>query len=383
MQYIFILGRNPTLSVAELHAFFAREGIEVRSEHRDNNALLADLSTTIEGGALSRLGGTIAIAKVLASGAALLRDLDKQDIYYGTKNNMTYCLWHYTDATMLERVSAYLKKRFKNERLRASEKKLTGRLALQDGGSVAIASGLIDEEYVLFGNCFGKVIEKARYDELESRDMNKPERREALAISPRLAKIMITLSGVRENETLADVFCGVGTILTEALLQHVKVIGVDKDEHAIASAKKNLSWMHFPKKEYTLFHADSRKVVLPKVNVLVSEPDLGELLKKNISESKAKVILQTFETLMIHVLNNAKRSVARTFVFSAPFLQLNTKKRKGCSLERILEKTGLRLVQGPFHEFRKNQIVGREIFVLEKVKKKTNSQDKLFKPTFL
>ena len=41
-------------------------------------------------------------------------------------------------------------------------------------------------------------------------------------------------------------------------------------------------------------------------------------------------------------------------------------KRLGCNSEKILRVTGLKLVPGfPIEEFRENQIVGRQIFVLE------------------
>jgi tRNA G10 N-methylase Trm11 len=126
---------------------------------------------------------------------------------------------------------------------------------------------------------------KYNYAELELRDMKKPVRREKLAISPRLAKIMINLSQVKTSEKLVDPFCGVGVILQEALIQGINVIGIDKDKNAINGARENLKWGKFQKEKYLLLNRNSKKVKIPWANVLVSEPDLGEILKKIPIES--------------------------------------------------------------------------------------------------
>ena len=67
---------------------------------------------------------------------------------------------------------------------------------------------------------------------VKNRDMNKPVRREALAISPRLSKILINLSEAKPHDKLLDPFCGIGGILAEALIKRINVHGIDKDKMA-------------------------------------------------------------------------------------------------------------------------------------------------------
>jgi tRNA G10 N-methylase Trm11 len=185
-----------------------------------------------------------------------------------------------------------------------------------------------------------------------------------LAISPRLAKIMINLSEIK-NGKLLDAFCGVGTILQEALLQGVEIVGLDLDRRALEGAKKNLEWFGFEKNKYFLFVGDSKKADVSRVEVLVSEPDLGEIHKKIPQKEKAEKQLKDFEKLMVQVLNNFKKRINGKVVFTSPYIRIG-KKRIACDVENICERTGYKKSYDGIPEFREEQIVGRMIFVLEK-----------------
>ena len=353
MKYLFILGRNIELSLAEIKSIFKEDPLGVK-----DNALLIDLKEPIKDNLIKKLGGVIAIGNVLCE----IKDIDKEMIYEGTENKFNYVVWNFSEKT--QEISKYLKKKFKQEKLKTTEKRFTNFINLQNGEKIAnIGSKHIHEQYFVFDEYFGKIIQKCDYKSIEERDMKKPFKRESLSISPRLAKIMINLS--KTNESLVDAFCGIGVILQEALLQKMKVIGIDKDKQAINNAKKNLEWFGFSKKDYEVINFDSKKINMKEVDSLVSEPDFGKILKKIPAKKEAVKTIEYFENLMIDVLNNMKRYVRKRFVFTAPFIKTN-KERIGCDYNRILNKTKLRLVKGfPIDEFRENQIVGRQIFVLE------------------
>lgn len=361
MKYLFILGRNSELSVLEIRSFLKRTNNPILNEERKENALVLDLESPLDAGSVDILGGTLSIGIVLCN----VKDIDKKEIYMGESNKFNYCIWNFSDKT--EEISEYLKKRFRKEKLKTVEKKLTGRMSLQEGGKREIlSSNLIDEEYFVFENSFGKIIQRTNPKKIEERDIGKPVRREELSISPRLAKIMINLSEIKENERLVDAFCGIGVILIEALTQNLSVIGIDKNNEAIVSAKANMQWFDFPVKKYQLINNDSAKVRISKVDVFVSEPAFGRLLKKTPNEKEAKIMIENFEKLMISVLMNMKKYVEGRFVFSSPLIKLD-KKRIGCNFEKISNLTGLKLVEGfPIAEFREGQIVGREIVVMKK-----------------
>jgi tRNA G10 N-methylase Trm11 len=372
MKYLFILGRNIKLSVIEVLSYLEREDITVKEHSVRHNALLVDMEETLDADAINSLGGVISIGIVLSSGDynEVISGLDKQELYSGEKNNMTYFIWDFSEDP--DKIKDYLKARFKSEKLRASEKIFTKSLRSQDGEEINnVGSKLVDEQYFILEIPgkeinFGRIVQKCDYAELEKRDMLKPVRRENLAISPRLAKIMINLSLVKSRGMLLDCFCGIGVVLEEALLQDLKVVGVDKDKEAISGAKQNFIWFKSKEKDYDLINEDSSRVKLSKVDVLVTEPDLGETLKKIPTKDRAKTQLKEYEELMIKVLNNLKSNVGGRFVFTAPHIRIMNK-RIACNVERIANESGLRVVKGfPINEYRENQIVGRQIIVMEK-----------------
>jgi tRNA G10 N-methylase Trm11 len=90
---------------------------------------------------------------------------------------------------------------------------------------------------------FGLVDQIFDYENIKKRDMKKPIRREELAISPRLSRILINLSEAKENDNLLDPFCGIGSILLDALSLNINVFGIDKDQDAINGVRKNIDWL--------------------------------------------------------------------------------------------------------------------------------------------
>lgn len=364
MKYLFILGRNIELSIAEIFAYFEREENKILRYSVEKNSILIDFQREINKGIINDFGGVISIGKVFCSVDS--KELEKQKIYTGTKNKINYVVWNFSETNSYNTMSYYLKKFFKEQRVKAVEKNLNGSLELQDGTRLRIASGLIDEEYFVYENYFGKIIEKCDYKNLELKDMQKPVRRESLSISPRLAKIMINLSKAGKNESLLDPFCGIGVILVEALNKKINVVGVDKDESAIHGAMKNLNWFKFAKEDYNLIRGDSMKISVGKFNVIVTEPDLGVVLKKIPNKKQASLMIRDFEDLIISVIRNTKNSVYGRIVFSSPLINVG-RERISCNAENIVSATGLKIANGfPIKEYRKDQIVGREIIVLER-----------------
>lgn len=368
MKYLFILGRNIELSVAEVKAFFRKNNFAFKEAGLAENGFLVETNKDIPDDSIDKLGGVVSIGKVLAEGKAkhISEELDKQTLYFGEENKMNYVIFDF-DSKESDDISFYLKQRFKKEKLKATEKKFTGSIRLQDKRFVPnVASKNIDEQYFIFQNSFGRILQKSNYEKIEERDMKKPVRRNELSISPRLAKIMINLAEVKSGETLLDPFCGIGVILEEALLQNIHPIGIDKDKKAVASARENLRWFGFKETDYRLMIEDS-STAKPnfKVNGIATEPDLGELLKGTPSKEKATSIVRGFERLMVNVLKNLKINVDGKIVFTAPLISTG-KERISCNFESISERTGLKITEGPIHEFREDSIVGRDIVVMRR-----------------
>jgi len=367
MKYLFILGRNIELSISEINSFFEAEKNKFNIISLVNNGLLVNAEKKIDFKRANKLGGIVSIGEVLASGSIkeIMNQLEKINLYNGTKNKINYTLQDFSGD--YKKILDYIKRNFKKEKLKASEKKSSNLIRMQNGKKAfKNSSNFIDEKFFIFKNYFGRIFWECNYKEIEERDMKKPVRREALSISPRIAKILINLSQVKQGETLLDPFCGIGTILQEALLQNIEVIGIDKDRTAIEGARKNLEWFGVGKEKYKLIVDDSSKTKIGKVNAIATEPDLGNLQRKIPSNAETSKIIERFEGLMINVLNNLKNFVMGRIAFTAPYIKTE-KGRIQCDFEKISKKTSLKLLPGfPIHEFREDTIIGRSIVVLKK-----------------
>ncbi len=364
MKYLFILGRNPELSEAEINSFLKLRAIKIEKREKKGNAILLELGKPLDKEQLDFLGGTIAVGKVVSECSRKELDSSIQTLYEGTKNNITFAVWDFTTEKKYEMLLDYLKGRFREEKVKTSRRNLTGSLEMQNGEIVKIVGNEVDEEYFVFGNYFGRVFFRTDYKSLELRDTEKPYRREALAISPRLAKIMINLSETQEGGKVLDAFCGVGVILAEALIQGLNVIGIDKNAEAVDMALKNIRWMGISHEKYFLLNEDSAKASVEGAEAMVSEPEFGETLKEVPSKERAEKMIRKYEALIISVLRNMAKHVKKRFVFTAPYI-LTEEGRVSCDVNKIAGSAGLKFV-GSYKEFRKNQVVGREIIILDK-----------------
>ena len=332
------------------------------------------------------LGGTIAIGKILCTGDLfeVQNFIETEEVYFGQKNKFLYSCLNFSGEDSLNTILNALRQKFKKEKTKARFKAARGTILMQSG---SIAEGTpskisaTDITYFIFKGSnysFGFVEAFSDSKELEARDMGKPVRREHLAISPRLAKILVNLSQTKQGQTLLDPFCGIGIILQEAMIQGINVVGIDINSIATEGAQKNIEWI---KKKYRvqanakILTGDSRKTHLQNIDGIATEPSLGTLLKKTPSKKTAMQMQARFEQLMIAALNNLKHSLnpKAKIAFTAPYINTG-KTRIGCSIQKICNATGLRIhcfqnnpAKFPIRDFRPNQIVAREIFVLEKI----------------
>ena len=141
--------------------------------------------------------------------------------------------------------------------------------------------------------------------EFQKRDIYKPNQRTIFAMPPRLARIMVNLSASTPGKVLLDPFCGVGTILQEALLAKAKVVGVDANSWCVKAANENLEWLA---REYALQGSDFRvvqgdvgkltqKIGQETVDCIVTEPDLGPALRQIPTGPYALKIIEKLKPL--------------------------------------------------------------------------------------
>jgi len=200
---------------------------------------------------------------------------------------------------------------------------------------------------------------------------------------------MINLARLRPGDVVVDPFCGIGTILQEALLAGVRVKGLDIDAACVNMTVENLSWISRrfnlgltkSNLETGIKVGDARELEkhLPKrsMHAVVTEPELGPPLQRLPTRGEAQQIISKAEKLYSRFLASAAtilRDDGR-IVLTFPVLRL----QEGGFLRirdtaRMLEDAGLTLAGGPFQvraseselHYSKTRMMEREICVLEK-----------------
>ncbi len=172
--------------------------------------------------------------------------------------------------------------------------------------------------------------------EFQKRDIGKPNQRKIFAMPPRLARIMVNLASCTSGKLLLDPFCGVGTILQEALLAKARVVGMDKNPWCVKAAEENLEWL---KKEYGLAEAEFRvlkgdacrlaqKIGQEQVDCVATEPDLGPALRHVPTTPYAVKIIEKLEPLYFGFVEEAFKVLRKNgkLMLVTPYIQTRSGK---------------------------------------------------------
>jgi tRNA G10 N-methylase Trm11 len=189
--------------------------------------------------------------------------------------------------------------------------------------------------------------------EFQKRDIGKPNQRAIFAIPPRLARIMVNLSGCVPGKTLLDPFCGVGTILQEALLSKAEVIGIDSNSWCVEAAIENLEWLS---REYALRNGEFRvlkgdtlrlnSIVGSNIDCIVTEPDLGPALKDVPTSAYAQKIIDNLTPLFYGFLEQAHDVLKKggRLVLVTPCLKTRSGKPIAMRTEKKAQEVGFEMV---------------------------------------
>jgi tRNA G10 N-methylase Trm11 len=159
------------------------------------------------------------------------------------------------------------------------------------------------------------------------------------------------------GKVLLDPFCGVGTILQEALLTKAKVVGVDANSWCVKAATENLQWLI---REYNLDDTDFRvvqgdvaklaqKIGQENVDCIVTEPDLGPALRQVPTGPYALKIIQKLEPLYFGFVEEAYRvlNAGGRLVLVTPYIISRSGHAVTMPIGKKLESIGFKRLQ-PF-----------------------------------
>lgn len=367
--YLFVLGRDPELSKIEIESLLQTLNLDFGIIDSNNHVAVVKMSG-YNSNIINRLGGTIKIAEVISNTNKIEEietNLEKADLYPGTKNKILYFITPF-NTDLLSYVEDFLKDYFRRIKLKALYKK-------NNSPSSLIRKEILEEglDIVIYKKLIAKTIAVSNPLELKQRDLGRPAVDYMKSISIRLAKILINLSKTKESQILIDPFCGSGTILQEAMLNDINVIGLDVDKTSIEQTKLNLEWLKdaYPlKSNYRLLNLDCRKLnsIIKKADSIVTEPYLGPFIRKVPSLFQAKQLIEELTDLYNSLLKQANLilSKGKRIVLILPRFKTLEGKMLYVDISYLAEQNGFYLAYKPIiYAYKESKLI-REICVLEK-----------------
>jgi tRNA G10 N-methylase Trm11 len=291
--YVFILGRNPNLSLAELDVVL-RPVLADQTEPliATNGALVAPGLKELDPVAtIKKIGGTTKIGRLLATfdtlsamQSAFRSSKWISEIFPPAKHRVEFgvSITGFSTAEKLaSEVSYNLKRGFE-------ELDHSARIVEGTGGelsSVVVAkNGLIAKGFELLIVSANRRIYLARtvaiqpFRNFGERDFGRPERdARSGMLPPKLALMMVNLSAAPISGRIVDPFCGSGTVLQEAWLRGYRSVeGSDTSEKAVSDSAKNMLWL---KATIPILKRDAREIAKAEppqsIDAIITEPDLG------------------------------------------------------------------------------------------------------------
>lgn len=408
MKYIFHLGHVPALSVAELQAMLEKTKTEYIVRFMSKEMFTLEIKDRLNfRELLPQMGGTKKISEFLGAYqnlAEAFEEINSVIEKISGKRTVGYSTY-FVDNKKSEapKIFGEIKKNFANIK-KLFSKKSSLRLVFPDDKTRELNSASIFknklaikgiEFNIIISNekiVLSKTIAIQDVESYSKRDYERPCRDSRMGmIPPKLAQIMINLANLKEGQILLDPFCGVGTILQEALLNDYKVIGSDANDKQIINSKTNLEWLatkyilKYP--DYKIFQCDIngifKKIKPNSIDAIVTESTLGPAYDKIPQKTEVRKNFRDLEKIYFKFFQIAKlvlRKRAR-IVVTIPAYRIKQGQYVFAPFVDRLEKMGYSIISPLDKKFitkhtkitsrnsiiydRPNQFVAREVFIFE------------------
>jgi len=410
MQSLCILGRQPSIGIAELESLYGSSRITPIS----NIAALIDIDPCLL--AFDRLGGSIKFCKVLtALETDKWEDIEKFLIEAspehakemgGGKMNIGLSLYGLKiDPRRLIRAGLSLKKAIRvtgksvrvvpnKELALSSAQVIYNKLTGPNGWEIVL---IVDNKRTIVA----QTVREQNINSYSLRDRDRPKRDSRVGmLPPKLAQIIINLATgeltkdqleticdtpegaplpkPKFNQLILDPFCGTGVILQEALLMGYQVTGSDIDQRMIDYTSDNLKWLS------TTFLRDNFEDTVLKVGdatsfawdqvpkFIASEAYLGQPFTSQPSDAEISQNIATTNIIIKKSLQNIARQTpsGTRICIAIPAYHTPRGDFKHLPLIDSIEELGYNrmsfkhLSNGELLYFREQQIVARELLVI-------------------
>lgn len=314
---VFVFGRTPALAFAELRYLFPHSSIDLVHPRVAIASIDGDPELLIK-----RLGGTVRIGTVIAEESSVTPDRIAAYLARSNPRSITFALSHLGDHPLPQSFSREVKDALKtqgispryifnpnNEPLSAvimRDQRVTEYLFIPRGEATMIVQTIASQDV----------------DAWSVRDFGRP-RADAKRgmLPPKVARMIVNIASFAKQDvqhpTLLDPFCGMGTILAEAMLEGWRVIGADIVREVVNNAQENLRWIGqkygVSPETYQVYHADATHIadILQEgsVDAIVTEPFLGDPSLALVDQhdlKKVQNMLKGLEKLYIGCLKEWK-----------------------------------------------------------------------------
>jgi tRNA G10 N-methylase Trm11 len=385
-MYIAMLGRQPSIGMAELErvfgdvTWFSESVAAIQTESFD----------------VTRLGGTLKAGRVVNELSGDWRRASEQLVKtYSAK-------WGNFDGKITLGISAYgfkvssrdvqktgiiLKQRLrqKNVSLRLiPNAEAAHNTATSHHNKLGLSNNKV--ELLIVRSKSGKVIiaesvGAQNITALAARDQGRPKRDAFVGmLPPKLAQIMVNLaSPAGDKPTILDPFCGTGVILQEAALLGYNVYGTDLSDKMIEYSKQNMSWLaqkYNTSSDYVIEQGDAMDTKWRQpIDAVVAEGYLGQPFSAPPSSSKLVEVRGNCDHIMSTFLQNLVSQIETGTKLAIAVPAWRSTDGSFTHLPLINKLAQLGFAQVEFKNvrtpellyYREDQVVARELLVLKKI----------------
>ncbi|MBR6169024.1 hypothetical protein IKQ74_03725 [Candidatus Saccharibacteria bacterium] len=376
MTFLFVLGREPKISLAELEAIFSS------SKVKQIGANLAQVTARTV--SLDHLGGTVKVAQIIDQPIQdFLSNLPTGKITLGISDYSEHANPRKTWELALK-YKNLLKRHGRNVRLVPNGKSPILSSAASHHNQLGEKTNHI--EIVKYGKYTGISIGAQNITAYAKRDQARPARDAFVGmLPPKLAQILINLATAgAKTGTVLDPFCGTGVILQESILMGYSAYGTDLSEKMIDYSRKNLDWItkrtprlqkpNAPKLHLEPGDATNHKWQLTQPDFVASEIYLGHPLSAPPAEVKLKALQQDAKALLVGFLKNLSSQLPANaqIALATPAWKRPDGSYSGVNILDEIDKLGYNAIKYHYASYddllyyREDQIVARQIIVLRK-----------------
>lgn len=374
-SYLFILGRTPLLAFTELQTFFPRVtrlAVDVAS----CDARFSVPAPTV----LSRLGGTVKIAENLGIITSVTPEA-LAPFFDTTGGRFSFGVSCYGGLPKVSRKFLEdLKNLFDGQGISARFVESRDQPVLS---SVVVAKNGLQEILCIkteSGYAVGRTVAVQPFDAWGERDFCRPYADPKIGmLPPKVSRMAVNIADRRRDigqvlaqKTLLDPFCGMGTILAEALVMGWNVVGGDQSDETLAKARKNLQWLVQKYSDlgvtYRLNVADavhiSTLVDKESVDAIVTEPFMGSTKFTDVRNT-----IKGLEKLYIGCLRDWQQILTPCGVvmMALPMYAVNGKTFFVKKVIDMCETLGYTTLTGPIEYSRPGAKVKRMFYLFQKI----------------